>query len=545
MGQMMGLGGHGGGSCGRGIMGAAGVLVLLLALLCAGCGAQKAPQAVDPGEVTIGFYSEPESWDPCTGYGGTGPVIFSTLVEINGDNELVNDLATGYTVSDDALTWTFKLRDDVYFSDGERLTARDVAFTYLTTKHSRSYVDLTMLDTAEARDETTVEFRLNRPTSTFIFTTAGIGIVPRHAYNDNFGQQPVGSGPYKLAQWDKGQQFILEANDRYYGPAPAIKRAVFLIIEDEQARFVAAKSGRVDIAVTSAPIAVNEVPGMKLLRVKSVDNRGITLPVVPDEGKTTADGYKIGNDVTSDIAIRKALCYGLDRVRIIEDALNGFAAPAYTECDGMAWWNPDTVIETDVGYARSLLEEAGWVDRDGDGIREKDGVRAAFNCMYFAGDSMRQAVALAVANQAREQLGIEITAEGVGADETAKRMFSEPMIMGWGSANPITSYMLFHSSNAGNNDFYNPENFRNEAVDAYLEAALNSASLEEAVPCWQRAQWDGTTGTSMRGEAPWVFLVNMDHLYYAKENLDIGRQKLHAHGAAWPLVANLKEWQWR
>ncbi len=495
-------------------------------------------------EVVIAFYSEPTSWDPCTGYGGTGPIIFSTLMEVNGDNELVFDLATGYEVSDDALNWTFKIRDDAYFTDGEKLTAKDVAFTYITTKNSKSFVDLTMVDTVTAIDDTTVEFKLNKPTSTFIITSAEIGIVPEHAYDDDFGQNPIGSGPYRLAQWDKGQQFILEANDNYYGEAPSIKKAVFLIIEDEDARFVAAKSGQVDIAITAATIAVNEVPGMKVARIKSVDNRGITLPVNPDEGKLNEDGYKMGNNVTCDIAIRKALCYGIDRQQIIEEALNGFAGPAYTECDGLPWWNPETVIDTDVEHACLLLDEAGWIDSDGDGIREKNGQKAAFTCMYFAGDSMRQAVALSTANQAKEKLGIEITVEGVGIDDIMKRMLSEPMIMGWGSSNPITSFMLYHSSNAGRTDFYNPENFRNATVDGYLDAALNSTDLEESLGYWKKAQWDGTTGTSMLGEAPWVFLINMDHLYYVKEGLSIGNQKLHAHGAAWPLVANLKEWKW-
>ncbi|MEG0378603.1 MAG: ABC transporter substrate-binding protein, partial [Eubacterium sp.] len=349
---------------------------------------------------------------------------------------------------------------------------------------------------------------------------------------------------YKMVQWDKGQQFILEANENYYGQKPEIKKAVFLINTDEDARFVAAQSGEVDIALTSATIATNKIPGMELINVKSVDNRGITLPVVPDEGKVTEKGYKIGNNVTSDIAVRKALSYGIDRQKIADEALNGFATPAYTECDGMPWWNEETVIKTDVEQAQKYLEDAGWKDTDNDGIREKNGLKAEFNCMYFAGDSMRQAVALSVANQAKENLGIAINVEGVSSDETITRMFSEPMIMGWGSSNTITSYMLYHSSNAGKEDFYNPENFKNATVDGYLDQALNAKSVDSSLEFWKKAQWDGTTGTSMRGEAPWTFLVNMDHLYYAKEGLDIGEQKLHAHGAAWPLVANLKEWKW-
>lgn len=497
-------------------------------------------------QVTIGFSSEGDTFDPCNGFGYTGSPIYSNLVRVNGDNQLENDLATEYTVSDDALTWIFKLRDDVKFSNGDPLTASDVAFTFNTAKNNATYMDLTMLESCTATDDTTVEFQLTKPCVTFIYTIAQLGIVPESVYDEQFGleaEHTVGSGPYKLVQWDKGQQFILEANENYYGEQPQIQRAVVLI-QEEDARFVAAKAGTVDIALTSATLATTQIEGMHVEEVESVDNRGITLPTVPDEGKVTEDGYKIGNNITCDVNVRKALSYGIDRQQIIDEALNGFAKPAYSECDGMPWWNEEDVIETDVEYANQLLEESGWVDSDGDGIREKDGVKLAFHLMYFAGDSMRQAVAMSVANQAKENMGFDITVEGVSADDTIKRMFSEPMIMGWGSDSPMTSYMLYHSSNAGKTDFYNPEFYTSETTDMYLDKAMNSLTIEDSYEWWKKAQWDGETGTSMRGEAPWAFYVNMTHLYYVKDGLDIGKQRIHAHGQAWPLIANLAEWTW-
>ena len=500
----------------------------------------------EKSEVTIGFSSEGDSFDPCTGFGYTGSPIYSTLVKINGDEQIENDLATEYTTSEDALTWTFKIRDDVKFTNGEPLKASDIAFTFNTTKEKATYMDLTMLESCKALDDTTVEFKLSKPCVTFIYTVAQMGIVPEKAYSDKFGleaDQIIGSGPYKMVQWDKGQQFILEANEDYYGKHPEIKRVVFLI-QDEDARFVAAKAGEVDIALTSATLATTELDGMHVEKVESVDNRGITMPTVPDEGKTTEDGYKIGNDITADVNVRKAMCYGIDRDKIIDEALNGFAKPAYSECDGMPWWNEEDVIEIDVDYAVELLEQSGWIDTDGDGIRDKDGQKLAFNLMYFAGDSMRQAVAMSVANQAKENMGFEINVEGVSEDETIKRMFSEPMIMGWGSDSPMTSYMLFHSSNAGKTDWYNPEFYINPTTDEYLDKAMNSLTIEDSYEWWQKAQWDGTTGTSMKGEAPWAFYVNMTHLYYVKDGLNIGNQRIHAHGAAWPLIANLAEWTW-
>ncbi len=498
-------------------------------------------------QVVIGFSGEGDSFDPCSGFGYTGSPLYSGLVRVNGDNRLENDLATEYGVSEDARIWTFKLRGDVVFTNGEPLTASDVAFTFQTAKEKATYLDLTMLESCRAVDDVTVEFTLTKPCVTFLYTAAQMGIVPEKAYGDDFGlsaERTIGSGPYKMVQWDKGQQFILEANENYYGRQPKIRRAVVLV-QDENTRLAAARAGEVDIALTSATLATVEIEGMHVEQVASVDNRGITLPTVPDEGKVTEDGYRIGNNITCDVRVRKALSYGIDREQVIEEALNGFAEPAYSECDGMLWWNPENVIETDVEYAVRLLEESGWTDQDGDGIREKDGERLAFHLMYFAGDSMRQAVAMSVANQAKEKLGMEITVEGVSAEDTVKRMFSEPMIMGWGSDSPMTSYMLFHSSNAGKTDFYNPEFYISEKTDEYLDRAMNSLSLEDSIEWWQKAQWDGETGTSMRGEAPWAFYVNMTHLYYQRDDLDIGKQRIHAHGQAWPLIANLEEWSWK
>lgn len=529
--------------------------VILLAVLCllilSGCGG--APEQGTPREqaasaarddVIIAFDGIPTHFDPLRGFGADGQLIFSTLVETDSGMNVVGDLAAEYTVSDDALTYTFSLRQDARFTDGEPVKASDVVFSCNAIKENATSIDLSVMAGCEAADEQTVIFHLYEPQSVFILTLTQIGIVPEHLYGDDFALNPVGSGPFKLAQYDVDQQFILEANEDYYREVPAMKKVVFLNMGDEDTRYIAAQSGQADIAATSATIAANGgVSGYYLLNKATVDNMGISMPVLPDEGDATEDGYPIGNDVTSDIAIRKALAYGIDRQAICDDALGGFASPAYSENDGMPWWNPETAIETDIAYAEGLLDAAGWVDADSDGIREKGGLRASFTLMYFAGDSVRQAVAMSAANQARA-LGIEIAVEGVAATDIMPRMFSEPLILAWGSSNPRTSYMLFHSSNAGRTDWYNPENFRNGAVDGYLDAAMAASGLEASIPWWRLAQWDGETGASMRGEAPYIFLINKNHLYWAREGLDTGEQKIHAHGDGWPLVANLREWTW-
>lgn len=508
-----------------------------------GCEKQPVQAEVNRDQVIVSISTEPETLDPCQGWGhGTTPLVQSTLVEYKQDMTFANDLATDYVLSEDGLIWTFRLRDDVKFTDGEPLTAEDVVFTFETAKNSQSSLDLTFLEQVEAPDDYTVEFTLTKPTSSFLNTVATVGIVPAHAYDADYGSNPIGSGPYTFVQWNRQEQLILEANEDYYGTVPAIKKIV-IVFQDEDAAFAAVKAGQVDVALTAATLANQQINGYTLQAITTVDNRGFTLPMTPNEGKTTENGHPIGNDVTCNLEIRQAMAYAVDREMIAEAAVNGYATPCYSVNDGFPWNNPDCAIETDVDYAKQLLAENGWQDTDGDGIVEKDGVRAAFNCMYPSGDSVRQAVAMAAAQQIRE-IGIEITVEGTSWDDIAKRMFSEAVCMGWGSSNPYESYCLYHTSGMLRDDYYNPEGYSNPVVDGYLEAAMEALTPEEANRYWQLSQWDGQTGTAMQGDCPWVWLVNVQHLYYVRDGLNIGAQQLHAHGASMPLIQNLEEWTW-
>ncbi len=498
----------------------------------------------DKNSIVVAISSEPDTLDPCEGWGhGTTPIIQSTLVEYKQDMTFTNDLATDYSLSKDGLVWTFNIRQDVKFTDGEPLTAEDVAFTFNTAKRAGSSLDLSFMKEAKVVDADTVEFILNKPTFTFLNTVATTGIVPEHAYSETYGVAPIGSGPYVFVQWNKGEQLILKANKDYYGTVPAIEN-VILVFMSEDAAFAAVKAGQVDVALTSATLATGDINGYDLKEITSLDNRGFTLPMLPNEGKMTESGYPYGNDVTCNLEIRQALAYGIDREEIAQVAVNGFAVPAYSENDGMPWNNPEVKINTDKAYAKKLLADKGWQDTDHDGIVEKDGLKAEFTCLYSAGDSFRQAVALAAATKAKE-LGINIIVEGTSWDDISKRMFTNAVLMGWGSSNPYTTYTLYHSYNRLKDDYANPEGYSNQIVDSYLDAAMSSLTAEEAYENWKKAQWDGQTGTAMKGECPWVWLVNMHHLYYVREGLDIGNQQLHAHGASMTLLQNLKEWSWQ
>lgn len=523
-------------------------LLLALALSLTACGgdpqqAEDGSSAPSKDSVVIAIGSEPETLDPTQGWGhGNSPIVQSTLVKYTASLAFENDLATGYTLSDDGLVWTFTIRDDAYFTDGKKVTAADVAFTLETAKAAQGSVDLTYMERAEALDETTVAVTLSQPTSIFLNTLASIGIVPRHAYGQDYGRNPIGSGPYKFVEWRPQEQILFTANEDYYGGAPAIKN-VAIVFMSEDAALAAVQSGQVDVAYSTATLGSTAVEGYHVEAVASADNRGFTLPMLPDEGKTTASGAPIGNNVTCNREIRQAIAYAIDRQLVAEAVLGGFGRPAYSENDAMPWNNPEVVIETDRDYARRLLADAGWADADGDGIVERDGLKAEFTCIYPSGDSVRQAVAMAAAEQVLE-VGIRINVEGVSWDEITRRMFSEAVMMGWGSAIPNETYYLYRSEGALLDDFYNPEGYRSDVTDSYLDAAMEALTVEEANRNWRLVQWDGSTGASMRGECPWVWIVNLDHVTFVRDGLSIGEQPIHGHGHGLPLIQNLQEWAW-
>lgn len=174
--------------------------------------------------VIIAIGSEPETLDPTKGWGhGNSPIVQSTLVKYNADLNFENDLAVNYELSQDGLTWTFTIRDDAYFTDGVKVTAEDVAFTLETAKTAQGSFDLTYMESVVVKDDVTVEITLSKPTSVFLNTLASVGIVPKHAYNENYGLNPIGSGPYKFVEWRAQEQIIFTANENYYGGVPKIK----------------------------------------------------------------------------------------------------------------------------------------------------------------------------------------------------------------------------------------------------------------------------------------------------------------------------------
>ncbi|MEN9231789.1 MAG: ABC transporter substrate-binding protein [Thermostichus sp. DG02_5_bins_236] len=496
-----------------------------------------------PEQIFLAIRGEPrDGYDPTLGWGRYGSPLFqSTLLKRDQNMNIVNDLAERVTVSEDGLVYRVKIREDVKFSDGQPLTAKDVAYTFNTAASSGGLVDMSGFAEAVVTGDYEVELRLKEPRSTFIHRLITQGIVPAHAHNESYARNPIGSGPFRMVQWDEGQQLIVEANPEYYDGVPKLKRLVFLFT-DEDTSFAAARAGKVQVVAVPQALAIQKLNGMRLVSVKSVDNRGIMFPFVPDTGKTTADGKPIGNTVTADPAIRKAINYAIDRQALVEGILEGYGSPAHGPVSGLPWQEVKADIEdNNLTLAEQILEEGGW-QMGSDGIRIKEGVRASFTLLYPASDSTRQSLALAVSDRVKP-LGIEIQVEGKSWDEIRRLFHQNAVLFGWGSHDPTEVYNLYHSSMAGV-DFFNTGFYHNEQVDSYLDLALGAPTEEEAITFWKAAQWDGKTGFTTPGDAAWAWLVNLDHTYFVDECLDIGTQQVQPHGHGWPITANIAEWSW-
>lgn len=523
-----------------------GLVIINMLTACSSSGQKENEGAVSDSNknelvIAVGDMTEGD-YDACQGYTMYGTNIFySSLLRINKDIETEPDLATDYTVSEDGLIYTFYLREDAKFSDGEPVTAEDVEFTYETAKETGASVDLSMMERVEALDDTTVQFTLSRAYSPFIRTVALQGIVAEHSYGEAYAAAPVASGPFKVKQLDVGQQLIVEPNEYYYGEQSSFDQITFLNIDEETALSYA-QSGMLDVVKINPEYADEEAAGMHLETYVTADNRGFSLPCIPET--ELADGTIVGNNATCDVAVRKAINIGISREEIIENALNGIGTPSWVRFENLPWANEEPgLLDGQVEEACEILENAGWVDTDGDGIREKNGIKCELTVTGRTDDLQRYNLAVAFAENVKK-LGIKITAEAKDWTTCKEESRRNPTCIGTGDYSFIDVYNAFSSEFADPSlvSLSNPAMYTNETVDGYLAQALAATTEEEAVEYMEMAQYDGETGPNV--DYPYVWLVNIDHTYFVKDGLDVGEQMIHPHGHGLPIIQNLNEWKY-
>lgn len=521
-------------------------LLCLGAVVLTGCGGSSSGSGSgtdgDGISIYVGETIFDSSLDPVKGAFSYGyPVINNALTKVTPESTYAGDLALDWEVSSDALTYTFHLREGVTFHDGSDFTAEDVVFTYNTVKENQGgndSVDLSRMASVEATDDHTVVFTLTEPYSSFLDQTACLGIVPSDGYDSRtFDTMPIGTGPWKVIQYDTAQKMILGANEDYYGGAPSIEQVTILDME-EDAAIASVRSGELDLAMVSPNYVNEEIDGMHIENLETMDVRQISLPVTPQESYRTESGdtVTVGNDVTSDRAVREALSIGIDRQTIIDNALNGIGKPAEGFTDNLEWGNTASYEDNRKDEARALLEAAGW-EEGKDDIYEKDGLRCEFTVYAPSGDTARYQMAQAVAEEA-EKIGIKIDVDQATWDELDTEAFTSGVVWGWGQYDPVVLRNLFYSGAFTGTGTANTVRYSNAEADRLIEAALDANSREASVEAWKQVQ------SVTADDYAYLYIVNIEHSYFVSDDLDISvdTQMPHPHGHGAPVINNMNQW---
>jgi peptide/nickel transport system substrate-binding protein len=321
-----------------------------------------APALAQQTDITIGMALEPPNLDPT---GGAAAAIdevvyanvFEGLTRFGSDGAVNPGLAESWDISDDGMTYTFNLRSGVMFHDGTAMDAEDVKFSLDRARaedstNAQKPLFAAILEVAVV-DATTVQVELSAPTGAFLFNLAwGDAVIVAPESADTLATNPVGTGPFRFAEWVQGDRVELVANPDYWGAAPALTEATFKFISDPTAAFASMMAGDVD--------AFPNFPAPETLRQLEADPR-FSVIVGSTEGETI---LSTNNANVTDVRVRKAIAHAINRQDIIDGAMFGYGTPIGTH---FAPHNPNYLDLTgnsayDPDMARALLAEAGASD---------------------------------------------------------------------------------------------------------------------------------------------------------------------------------------
>jgi len=444
-----------------------GLVVFLLGVSASAAFAQAPTPDRHGGQVVFATSSDPKSFNPITAQETSSTAIigyvFEGLTRTNGVTLAVEpSLAKEWTVSPDGLVWTFALRQDVRWSDGQPFSADDVLFTFKDLIYNpdvpSSERDIFTIDgkeiLVEKVDAFTVRFTLPTKFAPFL-RSLSTSILPQHKlaaavkegrFNFTWGidtpvEDIVGTGPFRLTQYLPGQQVVLRANPYYWrttteGEAlPFIQEIVFLIVPSQDVALLKFLDGEVD----SIPMRGMEYSILKPLEKKkdfTVYDLGSAFSsnflvfnqnprVNPKTQQPFVDPVKLS--WFSNVHFRKAVACAIDKKRIIEIVMNGLGYPqdAAENPNNIAFYNPQVVrYEYDLPYARQLLAKEGFVDKNKDGILEDaQGRKVEFN-LYTNSDSAERLQIAAIVRRDLELLGMKVNFLGLEFNSLVSKLMA-------------------------------------------------------------------------------------------------------------------------
>jgi peptide/nickel transport system substrate-binding protein len=425
------------------------------------------------GTVRIGIGGSPDSLNPGNGLLTEAytlyELVYDTPININADGEYVPELATDWSVSDDGLTWTLTIRDDVTFHDGEPLTAEDVAYSLQLYKDTEDFPYLpsyaAYFDTIEAPDATHVVLTTADPIGNFEANMVFIYVLPKHIWENVDdpvafqNEEMIGSGPFKLAENSQGEFTRLAANEDYWKGAPNVDEVVFQTYSNADARVTALSNGDVD--------AITEFPATAIPALQNADNvevhiadigaggslRDVFFNVVDPAACPEGDGVCSGHPALRDKVVRQALSIAMDKQQLIDVATLGTGSLGVSLVPpglGDFYVGEEADYAFNVDEANRMLDEAGYEDTNGDGIREcladQECETGDLTFRFNYADDIDTAAREADLIQGMwEQVGVKIEIQGLDADTLTSvccPSFDYDVILwGWGT-DPDPAFLL-------------------------------------------------------------------------------------------------------
>jgi peptide/nickel transport system substrate-binding protein len=463
------------------------VVATTLALVLSSCaGVPLAPS--QPVTMRIGWAGSPDTLNPGVAVLSEAYTIFGlvydTMYQLQLDGTFKLSLAESVNASDDGLVYTYKIRDDVKFHDGQPLTAEDVVFSYQLYQNTEDYPwmgDYTAyFENMEATDNNEVVITLSEAIPNIDAQLVFLFVLPKHVWESQDAVEfdnvaAIGSGPFKMVEYKQNEFVHLAANKDYFATVPKVDEVIFQTFENQDALVQAIKTGQVDM--------ITEMPNTAVASLKEDANIAVVTgaPFAPEvtdiiinqvtpENCPPDDGICTGHPALLDRNVRLALAHATDKQKIIDVILLGSGTPGTTLIpDGLGFWYNSSLkdYEYDVAKANQILDDAGYVDADGDGTRDMpDGSRPLTFRLNWPSDSIDDPRLAELLSEMWGQIGITLEAQAMDPDALTSvccPAFDFDIILwGWGSdpdPNLLLSVMTTDEIPSGSSEtgYSNPE----------------------------------------------------------------------------------------
>ncbi|MBI1362939.1 MAG: peptide-binding protein [Proteobacteria bacterium] len=434
-------------------------------------------------------------------------MIYPSLLKYDKDLNLAPYLAESWEVSPDGLSLTFHLRKNAVWEDGQPVTAADVMASYQTiiapstqTPYAEKYKLVTHADTPDAY---TFRVTYAAPFAPALASWAELSILPKHKLDAcpdlmacDLKRQPLGTGPYKLLSWQSGKEIELTARHDHFEHRPYIERVRTRLITDLDAQFLELKTGRIDSMglkpVQYAKLTDSDAFTRRYAKYNYLGNNYVYL------------GFNLNNSLFTDKRVRQALSFATPRDALVKGVLLGYGIASAGPFKPGTWAADDTLkpYPYDVDKANQLLSAAGWIDTDGDGIRDKDGNPFSFTVVTNQGNDQRIKTAEIMQFTFRQvgvDMHIRVQEWATFIENTINKRQFDAFILGWQLTPEPDPYDIWHSSKTGPREF-NIINYKNADVDRLIEAARNTFDQTERKKYYAQFQ------QILYDEQPYLFL---------------------------------------